>query len=148
MLYMDLAKNDVQLFTGEACFGQKFVCYKEYLGVGGGFIFLDTQGMTDPAWSELNSRYILLFFSSTAGVPALQIPLQAVPVQSLSIVLNGENYTIGLYDQLIATALPPRGKLPVDADSGYINQQFLAPLYTFVVAGYVDPGYWDADYTP
>jgi hypothetical protein len=37
----------------------------EYLGFIGDLAFFDTQGMTDPDWTGLGSRYILGYFFPT-----------------------------------------------------------------------------------
>lgn len=98
MLYMDLNVNGTQLFQCQPCFGQFLVRPDDYLGFDGAFMFVDTQGWTDPTWEGLGTRYLLLYFSDS---PIQTIPIKAVPVQNLAVVVNNQNCIIGLYDQFI-----------------------------------------------
>ena len=132
MLFMDLMVNNVQLFSGLAVRGQTLLEPKAYLGFSGGLMFVDTQGFNDPSWDTLNTRYWLIFFSET-NIP-VQVPLQAVPIQNLTVELDGQVCVIGLYDQEFTSAVPAGGVLPPGADEGYINQSFLA----FGVIEYAD----------
>lgn len=124
MLFMDLMVNNVQLFSGLAVRGQTLLEPKAYLGFSGGLMFVDTQGFNDPSWDTLNTRYWLIFFSET-NIP-VQVPLQAVPIQNLTVELDGQVCVIGLYDQEFPSAVPAGCVLPVGADAGYTNQAFLA----------------------
>jgi hypothetical protein len=137
MLYMDLNANNTQLFQGQECPGQTLIRDDSYLGLSGALMFVDTLGMQDPSWDGLNDRHLLVYLSS--GAPQV-IPIQAAPVQNLSVVLDGQNCTIGIYDQLLATQ-PVTGAVAVIPDPGYINQSLLAPIASYVVAGYWDPSY-------
>ena len=123
MLFMDLTINDTLVYQGQAVFGQIPVRTDIYLEMPGIFIFVDTQGLTDPQWEGLGDRYRLGYFDSTGSV---EIPLSATPVQNLAVVLSGQNCIIGLYDQTIDTTLSVGHSLPVGADAGYTRQEFLA----------------------
>lgn len=132
MLFMDLRVNNVQLFSGLAVRGQTLLEPKPYLGFSGCLMFVDTQGFDDPSWETLNTRYLLVFFSNTN--PPVQVPLQAVPIQNLTVDLDGQVCVIGLYEQPFPSAVPDGMVLPPGADQGYFNQAFLA----FGVIEYAD----------
>ena len=134
MLFMDLTVNNQVIFTGQFCPGQTLLRPDAYLGVTGALVFVDFQGFNDPTYDSINGRYQLMYWNGTAT--PLFIPAQAVPVQNFVAVLGGQNCVVGLYDQLIDTAVPSGAALPAGADQGYIAQAFLAPLLA-----YADPTY-------
>lgn len=47
--------------AGAICQNLNPVAHAEYLGLGGDFVFVDTQGSDDPTYDGLNSRYVLVF---------------------------------------------------------------------------------------
>ena len=130
MQFMDLTVNGATMFTGQPCFNLKAIGAESYQPYSGSFFFTDTQGDQDPAFDGLNDRYLLIFESGIDGSNS-QIPLQAVPSQSLTLVADSQNIAINLYEEVIDTRLV--NPLPIGADEGYIRQQFLSPLAIFVV---------------
>lgn len=64
-LYMDLSVDDNPIIQGIPCwYGNKMVRYS-YLGFIGDFIFLDKQGESDPEYSGLGDRYLLLYLEES-----------------------------------------------------------------------------------
>lgn len=62
-IYMDLSVNNVPLIQGVPClYANKMVRYS-YLGFSGDLIFLDTQGTSDPEYSNLGGRYKLFYMT-------------------------------------------------------------------------------------
>lgn len=62
-IYMDLSVNNVPLIQGVPClYANKMVRYS-YLGFSGDLVFLDTQGTSDPEYSNLGGRYKLLYMT-------------------------------------------------------------------------------------
>lgn len=141
MLLMDLAVNNTQIFTGQPCFDRIFIQRHPYLQYGGGFFFQDTQGFSAPSYDGLNTRYLLIY-KSEDGAALWSLPVQAVPNQSLTTILDNQNIAINLYEQTIDTAVPVGAALPTGADQGYSNQSFIAPQL-----GYAVPGYWASSYS-
>jgi hypothetical protein len=62
-LYMDVFVNDVAIITGVLCLNNNRIVRDSYLGFLGDFTFTDTQGLTDPVYTGLGSRYQLLYIS-------------------------------------------------------------------------------------
>jgi hypothetical protein len=62
-IYMDLSVNNVPLIQGVPClYANKMVRYS-YLGFSGDLVFLDTQGTSDPEYSNLGGRYKLFYMT-------------------------------------------------------------------------------------
>lgn len=62
-IYMDLSVNNVPLIQGVPClYANKMVRYP-YLGFSGDLVFLDTQGTSDPEYSNLGGRYKLFYMT-------------------------------------------------------------------------------------
>ena len=143
MLFMDLSIDNALLYRGQVVLGQVPIRKEEYLGFIGSLTFIDFQGYDTPTWDAIggfNSRFQLMYLQDTTQ-PPLWVPLQTTPVQNLAVILGGQNCVIGLYDQLIDTALPTGTALPIGADAGYTRQSLFAPLSAYVVPGYWDPTY-------
>lgn len=96
---------------------------KSYLDFAGQLVFVDTVGQGNPIYQTLGSQFPLLYLPGD-GTPNLEVPLQATPAQTLSLILGNQNCTLTLYEK------------PIDT-----QQDFLAPN-----PHYVEPGYWD-DYS-
>ena len=64
-LYMNVWLNDVQVVAGAICQNLNPVVHAEYLGLGGDFVFVDTQGSSDPAYEGLGGRYVLTFAATS-----------------------------------------------------------------------------------
>jgi hypothetical protein len=98
MIYCDLSLNGTVLFSGAPCLNAVAIRPASYIGlVGGRLSFLDTQGDTDPMWTGLGSRYILLWLPNS-GDPGATIPLKSVPSQQFDIALGNFSYTITIYE--------------------------------------------------
>jgi len=137
MQYMDLTINGAVIFTAAPCYNQKYVGAALYQAYSGGFFFYDTQGSSDPVYSSLGQRFILLYRSAD-GTTLSSLPVQAVPAQSLTAILDNQNVAINLYEQVLAVGQPSATSMPVGADQSYLNQALFAPSSAYVV-----PGYWD-----
>lgn len=62
-IYMDLSVNNVPLIQGVPClYANKMVRYS-YLGFSGDLVFLDTQGTSEPEYSNLGGRYKLFYMT-------------------------------------------------------------------------------------
>ena len=116
MLYCDLTLNGTSIWYGVPCLNSVDINSFRYLGFTGKLIFIDTTGINDPTYEGLADRYILFYFADDV-TPGVQVPLQATPSQQLSIVLNGQDCVISIYEKnappllsvyLVITA-PPSG---------------------------------------
>lgn len=99
MLYCDLAVDSTPIWYGVLCLDRTLIKSRMYLGFIGELFFADSQGLQDPEWSELGSRYKLLFFPAD-GSPATEIPLDAEPNQITNVILQDQNCTISLYERV------------------------------------------------
>ena len=64
-LYMDVWLNDTQIVAGAICQNLNPVVHADYLGLGGDFVFVDTQGSDDPTYDGLGDRFILTFTAAS-----------------------------------------------------------------------------------
>lgn len=62
-LYMDLTVSNVVKFTGVQCFNLNKMVRNPYLDFVGDIYFFDTDGVDDPNYSGLGSRFILLYWA-------------------------------------------------------------------------------------
>ena len=60
-LFMDLTANGNQVLMSMLCLDRVGLVRSAYLGFSGQLSFVDTQGYTDPIYTGLGSRYILVF---------------------------------------------------------------------------------------
>lgn len=63
-LYMNVWVSGTRVVAGAICQNLNPVMHADYLGLGGDFVWVDTQGYDDPTYDELGSRYILTFLES------------------------------------------------------------------------------------
>jgi hypothetical protein len=96
MIYCDLTVNGQPVWFGVPCLGGVSLKSEAYLGFIGDLIFTDLQGTGDPTFDGLGSRFPLLYYGDQALSPVI-VPLQAVPAQQFSIVLNGQNCILSFY---------------------------------------------------
>jgi hypothetical protein len=136
MQYMDLTVNGTVIFQGQISLNLIYVGGQLYQPYEGAFFFYDTQGNTEPDYTGYGTRYLLIYRHAD-GATASQIPVQAVPSQSLTTILDNQNIAINLYEQVLSTTVPSGAALPVGATQDYINQSLLSPQ-----SSYVEPGYW------
>lgn len=60
-LFMDVWQNSVRVVAGAICQNLNPVVHADYLGLGGDFVFVDTQGADDPTYDGLGDRFVLTF---------------------------------------------------------------------------------------
>lgn len=60
-LYMNVWLDDLLIVAGVICQNLNPVVHADYLGLGGDFVFVDTQGSEDPTHDGLGGRYVLTF---------------------------------------------------------------------------------------
>lgn len=66
-IYLDLSYNGGIAVTSTAiCLDQKrLLINRQYLGFVGDFMFVDTQGNSDPQFAGLGDRWVLLYLEAT-----------------------------------------------------------------------------------
>lgn len=71
-VYLDLAYNGIEVTETQICLNQKrLLLNRQYLGFSGDFMFVDTQGTSDPQYQGLGSRYVLLYLTPADIAAAL-----------------------------------------------------------------------------
>lgn len=60
-LYADLWQNETRMFSGGLCQDRTWLVRSAASGLLGDFCFVDTQGTQDPVYTELGTRYQLLY---------------------------------------------------------------------------------------
>ena len=60
-MFFDLAVNGVPIAYAVQCKNMVSLVPTAYLGFSGWMIFLDTQGSSDPIYTGLGSRFVLLY---------------------------------------------------------------------------------------
>lgn len=63
-LFADVVADGVTLITGVLCLDADPIIPTRYLGFAGNFIFVDTQGNSDPTYDGLGSRFQLVFLTA------------------------------------------------------------------------------------
>lgn len=97
MLFCDLQVGNATIWNTVPCLNGVTINSRSYLAFAGDLIFIDMQGANDPTYDGLNTRYILLYIAD--GQAPVQVPLQAVPAQQMSITLGTQNCTLSVYDR-------------------------------------------------
>ncbi len=62
-LFLDLAVAKVPLMTCVLCHDRVRLIRQPYLGLIGDLCFVDTQGSNDPVYTDLGTRYLLVYLS-------------------------------------------------------------------------------------
>lgn len=62
-LFLDLYVNGSPIKTAAICEDRNLIVRLAYLGFTGDLAFMDTQGTSDPQYSGLGERWILLYLS-------------------------------------------------------------------------------------
>lgn len=62
-LYLDLYLNNQPIINARLCRDRVKLIGLKYLGFSGDLVFLDTQGLDDPDYTGLNTRFILAYFA-------------------------------------------------------------------------------------
>lgn len=98
-LYCDLSSNGIPIRTGVPCLNNVLIDSYPYMRFQGHLAFTDMQGATDPLYPGIGpgGRYVLLYYQK--GIPALQVPLQALPAQQLDVTLGNQNCTLSFYQK-------------------------------------------------
>lgn len=60
-LFLDLVVNGVNVAVGVICRNEVLLIAADYIGFIGNLMFTDTQGLSDPMFGELGTRYVLLY---------------------------------------------------------------------------------------
>lgn len=60
-LFVDVNVNGVDIVTSVIARDNDDILCRKYTGVTGALKFLDLQGSTDPFYTGLNSRYVLIY---------------------------------------------------------------------------------------
>ena len=63
-MFLDLAVNGVPIAYAVQCKNLVSLVPTAYLGFSGWMIFLDTQGSSDPIYTGLGSRFVLLYLDT------------------------------------------------------------------------------------
>lgn len=63
-LFADASADGVTLITGVLCLDANPIIPTHYLGFSGNFIFVDTQGNSDPTYAGLGSRFQLVYLTA------------------------------------------------------------------------------------
>lgn len=98
MLFCDIMVNGTPLWYGVPCLNGVDINSASYLGFVGHLAFEDMQGVSDPSYTGLGSRFVLIYFVD-GTTPNVQVPLQAVPSQQQNIILNNQNCVLSIYEK-------------------------------------------------
>ncbi len=60
-LYLDLLVNGSPIVQGVLCLNKVLIVRELYLGFIGDLVFADTQGESDPDYTGLGSRFVLMY---------------------------------------------------------------------------------------
>lgn len=64
-LYFDLSVGGAPISTTVRCLNEARLCEdRQYLGFVGDFIFYDTQGKSDPDFTGLGDRFVLIYLEA------------------------------------------------------------------------------------
>lgn len=64
-LFMDLSVDGAPVVTGSLCRDMVGVVRDAYLGFVGELVFMDTQGSSDPEYTGLGDRFVLLYLETS-----------------------------------------------------------------------------------
>lgn len=64
-MFFDLSVNGTQVAYAVQCKNLVSLVPTSYLGFSGHLVFFDTQGTSDPVYTGLGSRWVLLYLNST-----------------------------------------------------------------------------------
>jgi hypothetical protein len=64
-LFMDVLVNNEPIIFGVIAENLNRIVRSVYLGFIGDFVFFDTQGQTDPVYTGLGSRYLLIYLAES-----------------------------------------------------------------------------------
>ncbi len=64
-LFMDVYVNGSVIIAGVICENLNRIVRSAYLGFVGDFVWFDTQGMDDPMYTGIGSRWLLIYLETT-----------------------------------------------------------------------------------
>lgn len=64
-LFLDLSVDNAPVVTAAICRDRVNLVRQAYLGFSGGLVFCDTQGVSDPTYDGLGTRYLLTYLETT-----------------------------------------------------------------------------------
>lgn len=64
-LYLDLSINGTAIIQGALCLNTVQLVGQTYLGFVGDLMFMDTQGSSDPDYTGLGSRFLLIYLEAS-----------------------------------------------------------------------------------
>ncbi len=64
-LFMDVLVDNAPIVSGTICENLNRIVRDTYLGFVGDFVFLDTQGSSDPTYQGLGTRFLLFYLTAT-----------------------------------------------------------------------------------
>lgn len=64
-LFMDVYVGPTQIISGVACENANRIVRSSYLGLVGDFVFFDTEGDSDPVYTGLGSRFVLVYLEES-----------------------------------------------------------------------------------
>jgi hypothetical protein len=63
-VFFDLNSNGTDIVTGVLAHNADFLCCINYTGFEGNFVFIDTQGTSDPSYDGFGTRYFLVYLTA------------------------------------------------------------------------------------
>ena len=64
-LYFDLILEGTEIVSSMICLNEVGLVRETYLGFVGQLLFIDTQGSSDPYYTDLGTRYILTYWTQS-----------------------------------------------------------------------------------
>lgn len=82
-LYLDLSIGGVPKINGVACLDRNLIVLDAYLGFSGDLAFVDTLGFSDPDYSGVGVRFLLVYLLPSETLPLTTIvPFWMPPTSS------------------------------------------------------------------
>ena len=64
-VFLDLSVSDVSIVTAALCVDRVRLIRHDYLGFIGDLAFVDTQGSSDPDYTEFGTRFLLVYIEAS-----------------------------------------------------------------------------------
>lgn len=64
-MFLDLAVDNTPIISGVICRDRVRLVRQEYLGFVGDLAFMDTQGLDDPQYEGLGTRWVLMYLEAS-----------------------------------------------------------------------------------
>jgi hypothetical protein len=102
-LYLDLLVNNSPIIQGRLCPNDVLLVRHAYLGFIGDLVFYDTQGIDDPDYTGLGSRYQLRYLTPAEATEheslfadaALALAIANIPTPNQVVYQIGINFVVG-----------------------------------------------------